>query len=227
MTDKNDNLLQRRSLLTGMGVAAAGMAVGATAANAKAGGFEAARHDLDAWLGEMPGSHRAFVDSASAEGGATALHYARNILNANNGAYGGEDSDYAMIVCLRHYSTVFGYGDEVWKKYGKDLYNEAKFADPVSGGAPEINLMQATDRPLMPNNGATIDYLRGRGVEFAICDAATHYFANYLSAAGHGEADELYKELVASAIPDSRFVSAGVMAVTRAQEYGYSYLFSG
>ncbi len=39
--------------------------------------------------------------------------------------------------------------------------------------------------------------------------------------------DSVYKELVASAIPNGHFVAAGVIAVTRAQEYDYSLLTAG
>lgn len=225
MKDRKGGSVQRRALLTGMGVAAAGLTVGAGTASAN--GFEPVRHDLDAWMGELPGSHRVFVDASSGDGGAVALHFSRNILNAHQSAYAGEDSDYAMILCFRHYATVFAFGDPAWKKYGKEFHKLLNFADPTTGEAPDINLMQATDRRGMPNNGATIDYIRSRGVQIAICDAATKSISRFLGGAGHGEADDIYKELVESAIPDSRFVSAGVMAVTRAQEYGYSVLVAG
>jgi len=36
-----------------------------------------------------------------------------------------------------------------------------------------------------------------------------------------------YKEMVASMIPSSRLVVAGVIGVTRAQEYGYSVVHAG
>ena len=42
-----------------------------------------------------------------------------------------------------------------------------------------------------------------------------------------GDAAEIYEELVASKVPDSRFVPAGVIATTRAQEHGYSLLYAG
>ena len=227
MTDKNEKRSQRRSLLTGMGVAAAGLAVGTGTANAESGGFEPERHDLDAWMGEMSGGHRVFVDAASGTGGAGAIHFARNILNAHQSAYGGDDSDYAMILCFRHAATVFGFTDGIWKKYGKEFYQMSSFADPLTGEAPDINLMQTTNRQMMPNRGATIDYLKERGVQIALCDAATKSFSRFLSRAGHGKTEDIYRELVESAIPDSRFVSAGVMAVTRAQEYGFSVLVAG
>ena len=186
MKDQKGGSVQRRALLTGMGVAAAGLTVGAGTASAN--GFEPVRHDLDAWMGEMPGSHRVFVDASSGDGGAVALHFSRNILNAHQSAYGGEDSDYAMILCFRHYATVFAFRDPAWKKYGKEFHKLLNFADPTTGEAPDINLMQATDRRGMPNNGATIDYVRSRGVQIAICDAATNSISRFLGGAGHGEA---------------------------------------
>lgn len=178
-------------------------------------------------MNELPGVHRAFVDSASVNGGAAALHYARNILNAHRDAYDGNDTENAMIVCLRHDSTVFGFGDEVWKKYGEEFNAELNFPDPLTGKAPDVNLMRHTDRGMMPNLGSTIDSLLPRGVQFAICNQATKSFARAMSRAGRGDADDIYNEFVASVIPNGRFVSAGVMAVMRAQEYGYSYLFAG
>ncbi len=75
--------------------------------------------------------------------------------------------------------------------------------------------------------GNTIDSLLERGTQFAVCNAATQFFAGQVSQATGIGSDEAYDELVASAIPNSRFVSAGVVAVTRAQEYGYSLLYAG
>ena len=229
MSNERSGLKSRRSILSGMGAAAAGLALTSNTAISQESSksFEPARHAEDAWLQRLTGKHRVFIDSATATGGAEAMLFANNILNAHKNAYSGADSDYAMIVCLRHFSTPFGFGDEVWKKYGANFHAVLQFADPLSGKAPDINLMNATDRPMLPNMGFTIDSLVTRGVQFAICDNATHFFANYFESTGVGKADDMYAEFVASAVPNSRFVSAGVMAVTRAQEYGYSFLFAG
>ena len=40
------------------------------------------------------------------------------------------------------------------------------------------------------------------------------------------EASVVLAELVANTIPNGHMVPAGVMALTRAQEYGYSFLYS-
>ena len=86
-----------------------------------------------------------------------------------------------------------------------------------------------TDLPnTNPYNAAprsAFDALAKRGVQFMVCDTASHRFARMLAGSGDGEA--VYKEMAANLIPSSRYVPAGVIGTTRAQEYGYSRLFVG
>ena len=79
----------------------------------------------------------------------------------------------------------------------------------------------------LDNGGDTIDKMRGRGVQFALCNAATRWYSGYIAGETGGKAEDVYEEFVEAAIPDSRFVAAGVFATTRAQEYGYSLLYAG
>jgi len=228
LTIKNNDLLGRRSVLSGIGIAAAAVAGGTTSASAATNGFEPKRHAEDGWMDQLAGGHRVFLDSSSPDGGAVAMLYANNILKAHTRAYeGGQESDYAMIVCLRHYSTVFGFGDEVWEKYGEGFFNMVGFADPSTGEAPKVNLMQVAGLRSLQNRGNTIDSLGARGVKFAICDSAANVISMALSRSGFGEAKDIYADFIASAVPNGRFVSAGVVAATRAQEYGYSFLYAG
>lgn len=223
----------RRTLVAGMGSAVAGFAVGASTACAQApetapsGGFVPERHELDAWMDALPGGHRVFIDSATPNGGAEALLFANNLYNAQQDAYSGSPADFAMVVCLRHLSTPFGYVDGIWEKYGAAFNSLMQFPDPDTGQAPTRNLMNSADHPGLPNMGNTIDSLVARGTQFAICNAATLFISGQVAAATGASADDVYQELVAGAIPNSRFVPAGVMAATRSQEYGYSLLYAG
>jgi hypothetical protein len=238
-TDKKDRNLEpeqvhaRRSLVAGMGVAVAGLAATMTAsAQTESGrrrqaGFQPERHELDAWLDEATGGHRIFIDSATAKGGGEAVLYANNLFNAHENAYGGSASDMSTVICFRHFSTPFGYGDAVWKKYGEVINELIQFPDPATNRAPEVNLLNVAGRADLPNGGFTIDAMVAKGAQFAICNAATQFFTGQLANRTGAPFDEIYDELVASAIPNSRFVSAGVMALTRAQEYGYSLLVAG
>ena len=65
-----------------------------------------------------------------------------------------------------------------------------------------------------------------QGVQFAICNRATRRWSMALAAATGASQEDVYAELIANGIPNSRFVPAGVVAVTRAQEYGYSLLYA-
>jgi hypothetical protein len=53
---------------------------------------------------------------------------------------------------------------------------------------------------------------------------ATHFFAGELAKTAGGSAEAIYKELAANTIPNSHMVAAGVVAVNRAQERGYTLL---
>ncbi|MDP1757009.1 MAG: hypothetical protein Q8L38_06150, partial [Pseudohongiella sp.] len=179
-------------------------------------GFQPGRHGQDLWLDELSGSHRVIVDSSSPVGGASALWYANNIISAHEESYEGSASDYAMIVCFRHLSTTYGFNDAIWQKYG------AMF-DRAANPAPTQNPM-STAGP--SNGGNSIASSVARGVQFAICGRATRRFAMAIASSTGVTADEAFAELSSSLIPNARMVPAGVVTVTRAQEYGYSLLYA-
>jgi intracellular sulfur oxidation DsrE/DsrF family protein len=77
------------------------------------------------------------------------------------------------------------------------------------------------------NLGTTIDDLVKRGVQFAVCDTATRFTANQLAQATKQELDAVYKDLTSNTIPNSRYVSAGIVATNRAQERGYTLAHCG
>ena len=65
-----------------------------------------------------------------------------------------------------------------------------------------------------------------RGVHFAICNTATRRIASVVAEAAGLETDDVHKELNDNAIANGHYVPAGVMALSRAQEYGYSFMYS-
>ncbi|MBT5032178.1 MAG: hypothetical protein HOM55_07775 [Proteobacteria bacterium] len=229
MKKSKQDITGRRSLIAGLGAVTAGIAISATTASAQSGSanFEPARHDVDSWMGEMPGSHRVFIDTSTAVGGTDALGYANNLLNAQKNTYAGQESDFAMVVCYRHISTPFAFNDAMWGKYGEIFHGRMQYADPASGNAPTVNLVNQPDRTDLRNFGKTIDSLGARGVKYVICSSATAGMARRIVATLGGSVEEVLDELVANAVDNSRFVSAGVMAATRAQEYGFSLLYAG
>lgn len=216
----------RRRFLTGVGAVATGATLAATARAAETNmTYTPARHSKDEWL-DVPSTHRAFIDSATTNGGMTALNYANNILLAHAEDYQGSESDYAMVVCFRHQSTPFGYNDAMWAKYGEFFAMSLGLKDPSNGEVFKTNPMNQSRRDLA-NRGNTIDSMVARGLKFAICNKATGAIAGRLASFSGGSAEDIFQELKANNIPNSRFVAAGVIATTRSQEYGYSLLSAG
>ncbi len=229
MEERDDDVVARRSLMVGVAVAGliAGTTVEAQSRERRRTRFEPARHALDAWFDELPGTHRVFIDSDTASGGAAALGYANNLYIARESAYAGEPADFAIVVCFRHFSTPFGYDDAMWAKYGEIFQSLIKLPDPQSSGAPKINPLNSAEQKGLDNRGITIDALAAKGTQYAICNMATQFVASVVAQRTGQKADEVHDELVAHAVGSSRFVSAGVVALTRAQEYGYSLLVAG
>lgn len=222
MKDQDNTKVGRRTLLTNLGVTAvAGLAATAVAGSAQAAeqptaGFQPARHEKDAWLGELPGSHRVFVDSSTVDGGANALRFGSNIIKSHVDEYEGKASDYALVVCFRHGSVPYGFSDAIWAKYGTVLGRDMK----TPSTSNPMNTASAA------NGQNSIPSMVENGIQFAICNRSTHGLAGRIAEATGIKADDAYAELVAGAIPNSHFVAAGVLAVTRAQEYHYSLLYS-
>jgi intracellular sulfur oxidation DsrE/DsrF family protein len=228
MTQKKSN---RRRFITGLGAAAAAAgasAVGASAQTPAAGRFQSARHEGDAWMDKLPGKHRMVVDGVTANGAGEAVLFASNLYAANKAGYALGENDLAIIVVMRHFATPFAFTDAMWAKYGKGMSSMLNFKDPKSKEAPATNLYNSAAYGLtLPNLGNTIDALIKRGTQFAVCDMAMHFAAGQLAAAGAGEADAIYKDFAANLVPNSHIVPAGVVAVNRAQERGYTLIYAG
>jgi len=225
----NSDQLARRTMLTGAIGAAAMVGLGVDVAGAQAPStFQPPRHEQDDWLDQVPGKHRVIIDATSANGAGEALLFARNLFAGNRAPYGLTDTDVATVVCYRHDATRFGFGDTIWAKYGQIFSDYLKFTDPRTQKAPATNVYTVAGYGEdLSSLGVTIGDVQKRGVQFAICDGSTRRVSQLLARATKGTADDIYKELVANAIPGGRFVNLGVIAVTRAQERGYALLSVG
>jgi len=228
----NTNHRARRSMLSGIGAALAALSLRPAAAQAQsaAGGtaFQPARHAQDDWMDTIAGKHRTVIDCAEAGAAGTGVFYASNLFTANRNGYQLADADVAIIVVLRHEATTFAYNDAIWAKYGAALGGLGKITDPRTKQPPTVNPLNSRDfGPAMTNNGVTAASLASRGAHFAICDMATNRIAGVIATAVKSTAPEIYKELVANLLPNGHMVAAGVVAVNRAQERGYSMLSAG
>ena len=228
----------RRSFLSrlGGGVTALGAALGARPAAAQAPGasegnarvWQPVRHAEDDWLDQVPGQHRFFFDTATPAAFGSAIFFANNYFTANRSGYGLADGDLAVIICVRHRSTPFAYSDAMWAKYGAPIAERSEFTDPKTKQAPASNAYwSAGYGNLLPNNGVTLEAMIKRGVRLAVCQMATRAYAVTIAGKIGGNADEIYKELTEHLVPNAHMVPAGIVAVNRAQEHGYSFAYAG
>lgn len=229
--DRSESPLARRSFLSRLtaGAAALGL-VGTATAQAQSGAarnWNPTAHPEDDWMDALPGQHRFFFDTTTFDGAGTGMLYANNYFVANKSGYDLNDDDLAVIICLRHFSTPFAFNDDMWAKYGAHMASLISVTDPETKQAPTRNVFLRGNVPGLPTRGVTLDGLIGRGVHYAVCDMATTFFAGQLAQATGGTASTVHDELVANRIENAHMVSAGIVAVERAQARRYAFAYVG
>jgi intracellular sulfur oxidation DsrE/DsrF family protein len=208
----------RRSFLSrfGIGTSALGAALGLGSASALAQSgsdsrFQPARHAQDDWFDEIPGKHRCFFDTTTAEELADAIQFAGNYFTGSKNGYGLEPAEVALIIGMRHEAAPFAFTDAMWSKHGVVLSKRAKWVDPK------------TSQPGLANPRQTqLNNLGKRGLRFTVCDLSTHAIAGLIADSIGGKADDIYPQLIANRVDSARQVPAGIVALNRAQEHGYS-----
>ena len=207
----------RRSFFSRLGAAVSLLSAGSAEASAQSpadrpGVWQPARDPKDDWFDQIPGKHRLFFDTLTDGGLREARGFANNYFDGSKNVYGLEASELAVIVCLRHSATPFAFTDPFWAKYGPVMAESLKLSDPTL----KIN----------PHR-AQLETLIKRGVHYAVCDMASHRYAGMIARKVDGNADAIYKEMTANVIGNVHFVAAGIVAVNRAQERGYSIAYTG
>ena len=227
--------LERRSFLSrlsaGLGAFSAGFALSPDSLGAQstpAADWQPTRHQQDDWFEEVPGQHRFFFDATSPGGAGEAMAFSTNYYVANQSGYGLGNADLAVVIGLRHQATVLAFNDAIWAKYGEAFSQRIGFTDPATGGAPSRNLYNdGSTGEGLTNRGIKLDDLIARGTHFAVCGMATTAYAGFAARATGQAAAAVREELVANAIRNAHIVPAGIVAVNRAQERGYSIQYIG
>jgi intracellular sulfur oxidation DsrE/DsrF family protein len=220
---------ERRSFLTRLNGGVASLAAlaigGAVLAKGKPGApprWQPARHEKDDWLDLLPGKHRLVFDTTTPEGIAEAILFANNFMIANRSDYGLQNSDMAIVIVARHHSTPFAFNDAIWSKYGVPLTRSTKLDDPKTKAAPKVNVYNTEGYNELLNMGVIWNALAKQGVQLAVCSMATRAVAGIIAKEVGGNSDSINTELVANLVASSRMAPAGIVAVNRAQERGYT-----
>jgi len=211
-------MLARRSFFSKIGfglvggAAVAGSAAAPLQAQSSEGGrFDSLRHTQDDWLDQIPGRHRYIVDAPNPDGFSSAIQFTTTYYNINVNDYGLKDTDLAVVLVARHLSTLFAYSDAIWAKYGKPISDRNKVLDPKTNQPPTVNLQRERLEPLIK-----------RGLRLAVCNQSSRGYAGAIAMAMGLKQDEVFEEMKANLLPNARLVPAGIVAVNRAQERGYS-----
>jgi hypothetical protein len=226
----NRDSFERRSFFTRMNAGVASFAALAGVAMAKpksvsSSRWEPARHEKDDWLDQIPGKHRMVFDTTAGQGLGDALFFANNYIRTSQAEYGLDYKDMAVLIIVRHGSTPFGYSDAMWAKYGMTLAQLSRAEDPKTKQPPGLNLFNADGYGnLTANRGVTIEAFAKMGGQLGVCAVATRALAGMIANAdgANGNPDTIFKELTSNLISSARMVPAGIIAVNRAQERGYS-----
>jgi hypothetical protein len=226
----SQSTMARRLFLTRLGanaglVSATTIAASSNAMAQIAGGapWHPTRHTQDDWLDNVSGQHRFVFDTTSTDGMASAVRFARNYYTANSDAYGLKDSELTILIIARHKSTPFGYNDAIWAKYGKQLAELGEYVDPKTKQPPTINIYATLGDA--SNQAGGLDGIIKRGARVAVCQSASRELATSIAKSTGGDTDAILKEIGANLIGNARFVPAGIVAVNRAQERGYSFVY--
>jgi hypothetical protein len=214
MSHEESRTLARRSFFSKLGFSlVGGAAVGAaTPAQAQSSErFDPMRHAQDDWFDQVPGKHRYVFDAPNPEGFASALQFLNNFFNVNQNDYGLKDGDLAVVLIARHLSTPFGYTDAIWAKYGKPISDRNSFLDPMTKQPPTVNFYKARLDPLIK-----------RGLQIGVCQVSSRGYAAAIAMAIGSTQDAVFQEMKANLLPNARLVPAGIVAVNRAQERGYT-----
>lgn len=231
-----DKMIDRRAMIgVGglMGAAGAMPALAQTPAAAGATPWRPAMEEQDAWM-DRPGTrHRLVLDTTTIDSGTAAMFYADNFYAQNKAGYGIGPEALGMIIVFRHFSTPFGFNDAMWAKYGATIADKMKMQGEQAIRAIKGNPNLSAPAPAKPTPAAkkgddeppvTLAVLAERGARFAVCGIATEGMAQQLARASGGDAKAINAELRANMIPGAVIVPAGIVAVNRAQERGYSFI---
>ena len=209
----------RRALVSGLAATLGTLTAGARPLRAQSPsrGSSPVLHDQDNWMDELPKKHRIFVDTASRQGGQDGVNFAGNLFNINESTYGVKPADVGLIICFRHQATAYGYNEAMWAKYGQYFSQRLELPKPIASN------------PVNPPSPAgegdrTVATLADRGAVIAVCAQATRGMATRIAMATGGSQEAILKELMANPVRNGRFVPAGVVAATHAQERGFTLL---
>jgi intracellular sulfur oxidation DsrE/DsrF family protein len=117
-----------------------------------------------------------------------------------------------------------GLNDAMWRKYA---LGELLGYQDGNTHAPAVRNTVAGSAGDTRKGSASLAALHARGCVFAVCGMAMAHYAEEAARRAGADAGAVTKEFRANMVPGAVEVVAGVIAVNRAQERGFSYVYVG
>lgn len=178
----------------------------------------------DKWLQDLTGKHRQIFDMPKPTQGVGLLHI-RNYIDTYRTAYHAPAKEVNAIGTLYGMSLPMGFTDAMWAKYPFGQATDSKDA----GGQPLTRNMffrpQQGDPFAFGFLDSSIEALQKQNVRFIMCNNALSFWVQQLASKGLGTPEAIRAELVANTLPGIVLVPAMVVAINRAQEHGFSYMY--
>lgn len=184
----------------------------------------------DKWLTALKGKHRQFFDMPNHENGMGLLHV-RNYLNTMRDTYKATHPDVTAVAGLYGMSTMLGFNDDMWKKYGMatpmkvmDASHAAATSNVFYRAPAGAGTLSLSGAPIPIPADSSIAELQQRGAVFILCNNAFNVWMGLLGGGGEKSA-ALRKEFEANMLPGVYLVPAMVVAVNQAQTHGCTYMY--
>ena len=212
----------RRRLLSAGGLAAAALGLASAARSRpiqrREDAWTPAFEPSDAWLDKPGTRHRIAFDMTTFQTAAKGVRFASNFYVANQSGYGLKPEELAVLLILRAEATPLGFASRVWQEHGEQFAKLMDLPPDAAKNATKGNPLLSAAGPIE----ASLAGLQHNGARFAVCGMATHGIASLLARSAGTDAAAVEADLKGNLIPGALMVSAGIVAVNRAQEHGYA-----
>lgn len=170
--------------------------------------------DHDAWMQRARGEHRTLFHATSPGDGAPML-MAMNYLDVYGAAYGAQRDHVSAVIGVHGSALPIALNDGAWDRY--ELGRRINVNDQDTKEPAKRNVF-AVGAPY------SIDTAMARGVVLLVCNVALTLTAGSIARARSLVEADVYNDLKSSVIPDAVIVPGLVVAISRAQEKGFTYI---
>ena len=226
--NENESKTDRREFLGSLASGAAAIGMAAMVSPAAVASDVFPQDDPDAWFGKIKGKHKIVFDVPRPH---EIMPFAwPRVFLMSNGNTGTPEKDCSVVVVLRHDGIPYAFEDRIWEKY---KFGEVFKADDPATKAPSLRNPFAKPKPdeyKAPGLGTVligINELQASGVMFCVCDTAMTVYSSALAQGMNADAAEIKKDWMSGLLPGIHVVPNGVWALSRAQEHGCTYCFTG